>query len=476
MERAINKANRLKQQYYLTGSKLDQQEYDSLIRIFSDIAKYIPPPPPDSSLIKNASAARQNSWQMASLAYYNLGLLKMERNDLNGAYDEFSQLIEHYGFKPHQVQSALFMQALARYKQKRYSEAVLLYNSVAQYYANVATTETDPSLEALESPLTAAKILKDIQQEARFESQLQRAISYYWNLLSGYQGTPLADAAIGKLAAAFLMGELADSAVTVLSRVKDAKTGNIPPLVQLNIANIELNNTKNYRAAENSYRQFLRNYPDHRLIGTAYLGLGTTLLFQDKYKEAREELAKIDKLTDVSNKTRSEAGYMRALSFEREDNWQRALGELDYIQANYPITPRGLIAPLHKANYYQSKGDKHLADEAFADAEKDYLRQIDIYSARRDIVAQIMTYLARCYEEQGKWTDVVDAYKTLASKYPDMPEGYAANPMAAEILASKLHEPAEAAEVLRLFIRTYPGSSDLDRITAYADSLERISR
>jgi len=476
MERAINRANRLKQQFYLTDKNLDAIEYDRLIDAFSAITRMIPAPPDDSAAVRKAPEPVLTSWQMAGLAYYNLGLLKMDKGDYEGAYDDLAELIRSYGFKPHQVQTAMFLQAMARYKQKRFPEAVAIYNKVAQYYIGSAPSVANPNLDALDSPLTAARILRDSGESARLDSQLQSAVNYYWNILTMYQGTPLADAAVGKLASAFLMGELADSAIVILSAVKDPESGMTPPLVLFNIATIQKDNLNNFAGAERSYREFINNYPDHYLRPSAELGIGASLLARGKYRAARDELSRLEKLKGVPYRIQAEASYLKGLSFEKENDWQRALGEFDYLQTNYPISDVGMETPIHIAEYYQSRGESKLAAEAFTEAEKDYRKMIDMYAARKDVVAAATSYLAGCAVLRGNWTEAVDILRTLATRYPDTPEGFSAIPKAAEISITKLDRPAEAATLLRIFANNYPRTADIDKIIAYADSLERSAR
>ncbi|MEE9552939.1 MAG: tetratricopeptide repeat protein [candidate division Zixibacteria bacterium] len=476
MERAINLANRQKQQFYLSGGELDSAEYEILKKSYTAITEMITPPPKDPAAIDKTSEPLMTSWQMAGLAYYNLGLLNMERENLDGAYDDFERLIERYGFKPHQVQTALFMQALVRFKQDRFREAVLLYNAVAQYYLESAKPELNPNLDALDSPLTAARILRDMENENQFDYQLNRAIDYYWGILNSHHGTPLGNAAVGKLASAFLLGELADSAVVVLSQVKDPETGKIPPLVLYNIANIQRNNLLDFGGAEKSYRQFVAEYSEHPLRASAQFGIAASLFANKKYPMARDEVSKVEKLIGVPRKILAEASYLKALAYQMEDNWPRALGEFGYVSANFPVSRRGMEIPLHVAAYYRSIGESRLAIEALAEAEKVYRRLMDVYSARRDIVARAMSYLAASLIERELWEDALEVLKTLASKYPETPEGYSAGPAAADILTDRLKRPADAAATLRVFVNNYPGSMDIENIMAYADSLETLTR
>ncbi len=470
MEKAVVNANKLKKQLYLSEG-LDRQEAEQLRTAYKEVIGLIKTPPGDSAMIAGASVPLNISWQMAGLAYYSLGLLEMEMENYNEAFDNFSSLINSYGFHPHQVQKAIFMQALARYKQDRFTEAILLYNKVAGQYASDPLSVLNPNMDALESPLTAAKIFQEIESGKKFERQIGEAIDYYLNLIVSYEGSPLADAAIGKLASAFLLGDLADSAVTALSSVRDSESDRIPPLVLMNIANIQQKNLKDYKAAEKSYRDLVEFYPDNALAGTARLGIGVSLYMRENYEQARFELSLIDKLPRVTNILLAEAHYLTASCFELEGKWERALGEYDFVWANHAASEKGMSVPIHIAEYYQNKGQAKLAAQSFEEAEKDYKRLIDIYNSRPDVTVRATGFLVRSLLSQEKWEEAIKALEGAAQKYPRTTLGYSALPKAAEILAVKLNRPVEAADFLELFLTKFPNAPEKERISTYADSL-----
>jgi len=476
MEKAINEANKLKERFYFSDGGLNDSERAELKKAFQAVVKMVSVPPNDSAAIKNSTEPLQVSWQLAGLGYYNLGLLEMEMENYDGAFDNLSTLINHYGFKRHQVQRAIFMQALARYKQKRFSEAIVLYNMVARNYAEMPEPIYNPNLDVLESPLIAAKIFREADEKRRFKEQVADAIDYYFHIITAYEGTPLADAAVGKLASAFLLGDLADSAIAALSAIKDPDTGKIPPLVSLNIGTIQEKNLRDYRAAEKTYRRFISDYPDNRLASSAQLGIGIALYRQKEYEKARYELSLMDKLTNVPINLIADAHYLTAVCFEEEGKWNRALGEYDFVWANHATTKKGMVIPLHIADYYLRNGKNDLAARSFSEAERDYKKLADTYAARPTIAASAMAYLIRCYILQEKWEEAVDVFKSLALRYPKTAEGYSALPQAADILANKLQRYTEAVGLLKQYMEKYPESPANEKVAAYADSLERFSR
>jgi tetratricopeptide (TPR) repeat protein len=475
MERALNSANRLKTQSYIGVKRLDDARYRQLENAYREITEMVPPPPEDSAAIKQASDALNSCWQLAGIAFYNLGLLKMEGGDYQGAFDDFQTLIGRYGFRPQHVRTALMMQAAARLKQDRFEEAVLLYNRAAEYYLTSGPPLGKPEMEVLEAPLIAARILDKTEGKPDFDRQLDYSIRYYWNILNSYGNSRLGDAAIGNLAQAFLMGDRADSAVAILSAVRDPETGKNPPLVLVNIASIQLNNLKDPSAAEKTYRVFLETYPEHRLAASARLGLGTALFSQGQFENARMEISTIGEDFSASDAIKAKADYLGALCLEKEGRWERALGEFQYIAAEYPATAWGMEAVTHVAEYYKANGNERLAAEAFKDADEHYRKLMDLYEARVGIAARAMSYLARSLTLQEKWEDAADVLSSLAVRYPGTAEGYSSYLPAADILAGKLNRPAEAAALLRIFARNYPGDENIGAVNAYADSLERAA-
>ncbi len=476
MEKAINDANKLKEQFYFSDGGLNDSERTELREAFESITEMVSVPPDDSSAIANSPEALQVSWQLAGLAYYNLGLMDMELENYDEAFENLSALVNHYGFRPHQVQRAIFMQALARYKQKRYSEAIVLYNLVAQNYAEMPEPTYNPNLDVLESPLLAAKIYREADDKSRFIEQTADAIDYYFHIITAYEGTPLADAAVGKLTSAFLLGDLADSAIATLSAIKNPDTGKIPPLVLLNIGTIQERNLKDYKAAEKTFRKFIANYPDNRLVVSARLGIGIVLYHQKEYEKARYEFSLLDKIPNVPVSLIADAHYLTAVCYEEEGKWNRALGEYDFVWVNHATTKKGMAIPLHIAEYYLRGGKTDLAAQSFSEAERDYRKLADTYAARPAIAASATAYLIRCNILQEKWEESVEILKTLALKYPGTAEGHSALPQAADILAGRLDKRPEAADLLRQYMEKYPESPARDRIAAYADSLDRLSQ
>jgi tetratricopeptide (TPR) repeat protein len=472
MEKAIDEANRLKKQYDFSGGGLDQSEIDELTEAFRRVTEMVSAPAGDSAGIKGAPEPLRVSWQLAGLAYYNLGLIEMDLKNYEAAYGYLQTLIDHYGFRQNQVQRALFMQAIARYKQKRYLEAISLYSRAARSYAEAPEAVYRPNLDILDSPLISARIYQDMDSRTRFEDQIEEAVDYYTGIITAYEGTALADAAIGKLASAFLMANLGDSAVEALSGIADPKTGNILPLAQLNIGRIQQFQVKNYRAAEKSYRAFMKNYPDNDMAALAQMGIGISLFNQEEYEKARFELSLVEKTAGSTTDLVAEAHYLTAYCFELEGKWQRALGEYDYAWANHASTKSCMMIPLHIAEYYAQEGKVELARRSLSEAESDYTGLADTYAARPDIASEALGYLIRTYIMGEKWDQAVETMKNLAHKYPKTLGGYSALPRAARILDEKLRRPSDAVDLLGLYLEKFPDSPDRENVTAYADSLK----
>jgi len=476
MEKAIDDVNRIKKEYHLSDGVIDEQEAADLEKKYLSIARMVPTPPRDSAAVENSPEPLRISWRLAGQAYYDLGLLEMEQEEYQTAYQYFAMHIEIYGFKSRHIRRAIFMQAIAMYKMYRYTEAIDLYNRVARDYTSIPESPIDPNLDLLDSPLAAAKSYLETDERNRFKSQASTAINFYLDIISTYDGTPLADDAAGKLAALFLLGDMADTAVAVLGAATDPETGKVPALNRLNIGTIQRNQLRDYMAAEQSYRKLIEDYPDDDFAISAQLGIGISLYYQKNYDKARYELSLVNNYRSAPSELIAEARYLTALCFEDEGNWDRALVEYDFVWTNHATDRKGIGVPVHKAEHYLNTGRKGLAAQSFAEAEEDYERLEDTYAARPSIASSAMAYLIRCYMLQNKWDVAAEALRTLSIKYPRTPSGYSALPQAANILAKKLDKPSEALELLRMYLRKYPESPVKNQITALADSLDSSIR
>jgi len=476
MEKAMDDANRIKQEYHISDGVISEREAADLEKKYLSIARMVSAPPKDSTAVANSPEPLRISWQLAGLAYYNLGLLAMEQENYQTGYQFFAMFIELYSPKSRRLRRAIFMQAIAMYKMYRYKEAIILYNWVARDYSSIPESPIDPNLDLLESPLTAARTYLETNDRNRFTNQVSTAIDFYLDIISIYDDTPLAEDAAGKLAALFLLGDMADSAVAVLGAVTDPETDKVPALNRLNMGTIQRNQLRDYRAAEQNYRKLIEDYPDDSLAISAQLGIGISLYYQKKYEKARYELSLVNNYQSAPSELVAEARYLTAVCFEDEGKWDRALGEYDFVWTDHATDRKGIGIPAHKAEHYLNTGEGELAAQAFAEAENDYKRLEDTYAARPAIASSAMAYLIRCYILQNKWDVAAETLRTLSVKYPRTPSGYSALPQAANILAKKLDKPSEALELLKLYLRKYPESPVKYRIATLADSLESSIR
>lgn len=468
----MDDADRIKQEYHISDGVIDEREAAELESKYLSIARMVPAPPRDSTAAENSPEALRISWRLAGLAYYKLGLLEMDLEKYQTAYQYFAMFIELYGFKSQQIRRAIFMQAIAMYRMDRHTEAINLYNRVARDYASIPESPIDPNLDFLESPLAAAKNYLETEDRNRFKKHVSAAVNFYLDIISIYDGTPLADDAAEKLAALFLLGDMADSAVAVLGAVTDPETGKVPALNRLNIGTIQRNQLRDYSAAEQTCRKLIEDYPDDSLAISAQLGIGISLYYQKEYEKARYELSLVNNYQSAPSELIAEARYLTAVCFEDEGKWDRALIEYNFVWTDHATDRKGIGVPAHKAEHYLKAGEKELAARAFAEAEEDYERLEDTYAARPAIASSAMAYLIRCHILQNKWDVAAETLRTLSIKYPRTPSGYSALPQAANILAKKLDKPSEALELLRMYLGKYPESPVKDQIAALADSLD----
>ncbi len=108
---------------------------------------------------------------------------------------------------------------------------------------------------------------------------------------------------------------------------------------------------KNYEAAVENYREFIRKYGDTKEADAAYYRMGHVLLVNlKKYNEALDAFqALVDKYPDAN--TRAEAYYGMANTHSAMGNKAKAKEMIDYIITKYPETYAAETAKTTKFNF-----------------------------------------------------------------------------------------------------------------------------
>lgn len=470
MEKMMVDADRLSRELSIKGPSLTPEDLNALVEAYTAITLKILPPG-DSLEVAYASDAKKEGWALASLANTRIGNLYLGHKMYDEAIYYFRAVVDHPATGDHQKSAFIYYIAIAKEKAGHFLEAAASYDSLADRYRKIVEPDS-PNLDALGAPIRAAEMWLMAGNSREFGKRLERARDYYNDLIQEYPDSPLGSAAIGKLAASYLREGKYAEAIEVLESTRDQNTGLISPNILMRIADIYMNNLKDFPKAEQTYQEFISAHPDNKQLGPAYLGLGLSLFKQRRFAESRRAVSDIEKLPRVSQEAVLEANYLIALCYDNEDRWELSKGQLDYIQGSFPGTNKAFEAALYTANRYRSMGQTELARKAFDDAEKYISRYVDQTGTNPVSVSRAMGYLVRCYIEQEDYEKGSRVLIQLYQNFPQTPEGRFAPLKLADLYENAIHDSAKAVSWLRAFVDNNPENDDLETVKAHIRRLE----
>jgi tetratricopeptide (TPR) repeat protein len=470
MEKLLTQADRLQDQIKQKGPNFSSEDLKSLVDAYSQITTMVKPPR-DLSQVKNAPQEKQQTWALASLASTRIGNIYLSQKMYDKAYDSYRVVVDNPATTQVQRNAIINYMALSLEMSKRYPEASAAYDSLAQGYLALVVPAS-PNMDALDAPIKAAQMWSRSGDITKYQAGMDRARGYFNNLATQYKGTLMESAALGKIAATYIEQKSFLQAITTLQSVPPDSSNHTSPSILLMIADIYMNDLKDYPNAEKSYREFIKFYPTNDRIAPATLGLSLSLYEQGKYSESRKTVAKIDKLPKADQRTVAEGFYLMGLCYEKEDKWDLARGQFDMVQASFPGMNEAFEAAIYKAEHYRISGQKDLAQKAFDDAIV-YINRYIAQNAENPVTcARNMGYLVRAYTENGNLENAAEQLALIHQRYPQLPEGKLAPLRLAEIYENNLQNPAKAVEWLKTFINENPTADNLNEVKSHLETLQ----
>ncbi|HBZ02035.1 MAG TPA: hypothetical protein DEO84_12025 [candidate division Zixibacteria bacterium] len=470
MEKRLTKADRLQDQIRQKNLTISDEDVKQLVDAYSEITKFLAPPK-DIAEAKNASADRQQAWNLSSLASTRIGLIYLDRKMYDKAFDYFNTVAYCPATSPTQKNAVINYMAVAMEKAEKYPEAAALYDSLAEGYLPLASAD-NPNMDALGAPIKAAQMWAKNGDQAGYLAGMDKARGYYSQLADKNKGSLLESAVLGKISASYIEQQSYPQAIATLRMVMPDSSGHTSPSMILMIADIYMNKMRDYLQAQKTYQEFERYYPTHQNIGAATLGEGLSLYEQGKYSDARKAVASIDKLPKVDQKTVAEGYYLTGLCYEHEDKWELARGQFDAVQATFPGLNEAFEAALYIAVHYRTANQKEQARKAFESAVEYINKYIEKSSSDAVACSRALGYLVRAYSENGDFDKAAEQLALLHEKYPQLPEGKLAPLRLADIYENNLKDPAKAVSWLKTFVNENPEADNISDIKSHFKTLE----
>jgi TolA-binding protein len=191
-------------------------------------------------------------------------------------------------------------------------------------------------------------------------------------------------------------------------------------------------------------------------IAQIYLGL-------EKREQARETLESVfSKFSESENKNEQSSKDIAAQALFWIGRIHEGSGEMEQAEETYamlmdryPLTKRGLDAPIHMIRYYKNRGNISKTKEASAKARSHYQALIDKY-AGTSIEQTVRRYSLQVYALEEAWQDVLNFWETEIDTKLERSETIRAKIAKADLLASRMENIPEAEKIYKDLLDQYP--------------------
>jgi len=223
---------------------------------------------------------------------------------------------------------------------------------------------------------------------------------------------------------------------------------------------------------ENGFKNIISRFPKTEAAKTAYLSLATLYL----------ETGKIDQAIDISDTIlekykddlylSSRAQFIKANSYEKDGDWDKALDELNKLKYRYMDTPFGMHVPLYIANYYRKNKYQKKAQDAYQNAISSYK------NLKRNNKKGVMGYAAsnmliQAYMSSGRYEEAGKEIENILRDYPTQETCIQQLPRVDLVFEQKLQNPTKAIEIYTLIVKRIKDRKIIKLVEKRIKELER---
>lgn len=302
-----------------------------------------------------------------------------------------------------------------------------------------------------------------IGQSGRREEAIQAlsdAITFYREAERKYSGTETEIAAIVQRSKAEIRLGRYDEAEGALESARSLPAAaKYEPEMLFSQAGLRLEGKKDAVGALELLHQLVTRFPEDALAPQAQLQIGgawAALALADSAFAAFELLErKFPRQIEVV----AQARLSHARTLTLENRWPEAVRKLRSLQADYPRTTAGMLAPLELAGYYEKNGDTAARRAALLEAAAAYERLAEELARdpqTRDLVRSALDFLVEATEKLGDYDRAVRALLTRADGFPGESRSPLAYLRAAALQEVELHDRAAAIATLEKITQRYP--------------------
>jgi tetratricopeptide (TPR) repeat protein len=209
------------------------------------------------------------------------------------------------------------------------------------------------------------------------------------------------------------------------------------------------------RITIDAFQEILETYPDWKDASQLQFAIAHIYFVTGKYPEARREFKKLQEKYSEQIGMCLQAEVYIGWSYERENNWDKALEYYQRVITDYPVSYPALKLLLYIAEYYEVSGNEDKAKEIYSQAIAHYKRIIRNYP-RTQLEMVAWEFILTVYKKQRKYIQVLNALESLVAMHPESNRAAVAMYEIATLYQNVLKKPEEAFRYYKRFIKEYP--------------------
>ena len=331
----------------------------------------------------------------------------------------------------------------------QWDSALSIYNySVEHFYP-----PTDPEGEILIGlfglPNHIYSVLLRVGDTTAARAQADQAESYYRRLISEHPGGNLEGASHLSLASLYERLGRFQEAVNELSRLIDT-SGVVATPAQLRIASLLAGKLERPDLAIEEYDRILTRLKGRDTLQRPLVLYNKALvhMHRKEYDQARETMVRVKRDYPAFYNQTPAVQYAIALTFELQNNRDRAETEYKYLISGFPASEEGLSTYLYLIEQYAREGRKSDVERYEKRAEEQYNEIIATRPATR-AAAAAMSYKAELYRRRQDWNRATEILTEVFDKYPTSEIGFRAAVVAVLIYRDELRNVSAADSLVR---------------------------
>lgn len=316
------------------------------------------------------------------------------------------------------------------------------YKSMINTFYPPIDAENNIIREVLGLPIELLNINIRLQNIPNTFEETESTRNYYKKLISDWPDTKLEKEARRKLAGLLADFSRWDEAIATLEVIKDS-TGLTGIPETMKTAEFTSNGKKEYSTAIVIYEGLLERVNDSALLASIYTNIAIARFNNKSHPECRETLKFLKNNFYKHYMSSPIPQQYLALSFENQNEWNRAEDEYQWLITNFSGTELAFEAFLTIAEHYNNLNNVRLTGLWYEKADEFY-QKMQIEHKGTFIEASAISYRAEVARRDGEWANAAKRMEELFYRFSDKDVGLKGLNSAIDIYRNKLNNPAKA--------------------------------